>query len=166
MISLCLYIFAVNISWFLYVCIIWFTWDFYIKILSSYLISYKNYLLNLIYIFLLFYISVAIFEYFCAHARVCICANIETGWSKLNRSKPSRVEFSKKEESQWRQSETVVSTGMHNVHPARIEKSSQLDCVYCLRWFNRIPACFRMESLVSSRAFFKSSFFDICTIYN
>lgn len=30
-------------------------------------ISYKNYLSNLTYIFLLFYISVAVFEYFCEY---------------------------------------------------------------------------------------------------
>lgn len=86
--------------------------------------------------------------------------------NRLIKIEPSRIEFSRKGESQWRQSETVVSTGMHNVHPARIEKSSQLDCVYCSMVQPYIPACFIVESLVSSRVFFKSSFFDICTIYN
>lgn len=116
-------------------------------------ISYKNYLSNLTYIFLLFYISVAVFEYFCEYVNYL--------WIYRNRlikiepsSRPSRVEFSKKGESQWRQSETVVSTGMHNVHPARIEKSSQL-CL--LSWMVQpyTGMVFRMESLVSSRAFFK-----------
>lgn len=96
---------------------------------------------------------------------MCVSVNIETGWSKLNRGRSSRL-FEKRQIAMTSIWDLVVSTGMHNVHPARIEKSSQLDCVYCLRWFNRMPACFRMESLVSSRAFFKNSFFDICTIYN
>lgn len=129
-------------------------------------ISYKNYLSNLTYIFLLFYISVAVFEYFCEYVNYL--------WIYRNRlikiepsSRPSRVEFSKKGESQWRQSETVVSTGMHNVHPARIEKSSQLDYVYCLGWFNRIPAWYLEWSRSCRHVLFSnSSFFDICIIYN
>lgn len=85
--------------------------------------------------------------------------------NRLIKIEPSRIEFSRKGESQWRQSETVVSTGMHNVHPARIEKSSQLDCVYCSMVQPYISACFIVESLVSSRVFFKSSFFDNIFIF-
>lgn len=58
---------------------------------------------------------------------VCVSVNIETGWSKLNRGRSSRV-FEKRQIAMTSIWDLVVSTGMHNVHPARIEKSSQLDC--------------------------------------
>lgn len=50
-------------------------------------ISYKNYLLNLTYIFLLFYISVAVFEYY-----VCMC--IREYKNRLIKIEPRQIESS------------------------------------------------------------------------